>query len=227
LQELEAAGYRESLDGVRSAPLVDALATAPPRRPARPNPRALWRTIQVLTDRETIQRPPGVKFDTGGVGKGLAADLLAGRLARYGRYAIDCGGDVRVGGLEPAGQPIEVEIRHPSTGDTADTLRVAIGAVATSGLDARLWRLDDGGYGHHLLDPATGEPAWTGLIGVTARAPTAVEAEALAKAALLSGPAGGPDFLSRHGGLMFHESGEAERVGPLHHMPRIDLSEPR
>ena len=226
LEELEAAGYRESLDGVRSAPLVDALATAPPRRPARPNPRALWKSIRVPADTETIQRPPGVKFDTGGVGKGLAADLVAARLARHGRYAIDCGGDIRVGGLDPAGHPIDVEIRHPLTGDAADTLRVTIGAVATSGLDARLWRLDDEGYGHHLLDPATGEPAWTGLIAVTARAPTAVEAEALAKAALLSGPAGASHFLARHGGLMFHESGEAERVGPLHQLPRIDLPRP-
>ena len=117
----------------------------------------------------------------------------------------------------------------PSTsrsGDAADTLRVTIGAVTTSGLDARLWRLDDEGYGHHLLDPATGEPAWTGLIAVTARASTAVEAEALAKAALLSGPSGASDFLARHGGLMFHESGEAERVGPLHQLPRIDLPRP-
>ena len=66
---------------------------------------------------------------------------------------------------------------------------------------------------HHLLDPATGEPAFTGLIAVTALAPTGVEAEALAKTALLSGPAGARDVLARHGGVAFDEAGRMERVG--------------
>ena len=67
-------------------------------------------------------------------------------------------------------------------------LRLATGAVATSGLNVRLWRRADGTPAHHLLDPATGDPAWTGVVGATALAPTALEAETLAKAALLSGP---------------------------------------
>jgi hypothetical protein len=39
---------------------------------------------------------------------------------------------------------------------------------ATSGLNVRIWRDEDGRYSHRLRDPATGEPAWTGLIGATA-----------------------------------------------------------
>lgn len=222
LHDLEGAGYRTSLEGVRSAALREALATAPPRRPARPNSHEAWRSIRVADDTGTIERPPGVTVDTGGVGKGLAADLLAPRLAQYGRYVIDCGGDVRVGGFDPGSHPIEVEIRHPLTGEAADTLRLVIGAVATSGLDARLWRSENGGYAHHLLDPKTGEPAWTGIIGATARAPTALEAETLAKAALLGGPVGGRSFLTEHGGLIVHDSGDVERIGPLHGRPRID-----
>ena len=92
---------------------------------------------------------------------------------------VDCGGDVRVGGTH------DVALRG-----TAHTLRVTDGAVATSGIDRRVWRRPDGSYAHHLLDPGTGEPAWTGLVSATAIAPTALEAEALAKAALLSGPLG-------------------------------------
>ena len=56
--------------------------------------------------------------------------------------------------------------------------------MATSGINVRVWRRADGRYAHHLIDPRTGEPAWTGLVGVTALAPTGVEAETLAKAAL-------------------------------------------
>ena len=89
-------------------------------------------------------------------------------------------------------------------------LRLGSGGVATSGLNVRIWRGADGRYAHHLLDPATGEPAWTGLIGVTALGDTAVEAETLSKAALLSGPEGGRAVLAERGGLLVHDSGRVE-----------------
>ena len=95
------------------------------------------------------------------------------------------------------------------------------GAVATSGIDIRLWRAEDGTPRHHLLDPATGEPAWTGLIGATALAPTALEAEALAKAALLSGPAGAGRWLRRHGGLTVRDDGDVVFHGAARPRPVV------
>ena len=64
------------------------------------------------------------------------------------------------------------------------------------GIDRRLWRAPDGSPRHHLLDPSTQQPAWTGLIAATALAPTALEADTLAKAALLSGPDGAARWLT-------------------------------
>ena len=148
-----------------------ALRAAPPHRPATPGRR--WREVEVRD--ATILRPPGLRIDLGGSAKGLAADWAVSQLR--GRFAVDCGGDGRVGGTH------DVALRG-----TAHTLRVTDAAIATSGIDRRVWRRPDGSYAHHLLDPGTGEPAWTGLISATAIAPTALEAEALAKAALLSGP---------------------------------------
>ena len=84
--------------------------------------------------------------------------------------------------------------------------------MATSGIDTRLWNAPDGTPRHHLLDPSTGAPAWTGLISVTALAPTALEAEALAKAALLSGPHGAAKWLKRHGGLLITDDGDVHFV---------------
>jgi len=52
---------------------------------------------------------------------------------------------------------------------------------------SRTWTTPDGRAAHHLLDPSTGRPAWTGLLTTTALAPTTLEAETLAKVALLSG----------------------------------------
>jgi thiamine biosynthesis lipoprotein len=202
--ELEAAGYARSRRAPE-LPLAEALAAAPPRVPASPHPDARWRAVRVGDD--AVTRPPGVRFDSGGTGKGLAVDLLAARLE--GRWAIDCGGDLRVSG------PFCIDARHPLTGEAMHELTLTGGAVATSGIDRRLWR----GPAHHLLDPSTGKPAWTGLIGATALAPTALEAEALAKAALLSGPAGAARWLSAHGGLAVHDDGGVEHFGPLRPRP--------
>jgi thiamine biosynthesis lipoprotein len=215
LPALRRAGYTRSLAGVPAASLADALAAAPSRRPARPHPRSAWRAIRVDDFAGLVVRPPGVELDTGATGKGLAADAVAHRLAGRERFAVDCGGDVRVGGADAERHPFEVEVAHPFTGETAHRLWLGPGAIATSGIDARLWRRTDGGYAHHLIDPARGEPAWTGLVSVTALAPTALEAETLAKAALLSGAVAGRRLLVRDGGILAHDDGAIELAGPL------------
>jgi thiamine biosynthesis lipoprotein len=167
----------------------------------------------------------GAGFDPGGIGKGLAADLLSRRLSGFGRTVVNCGGDIRVE-VAPGLPPYEIEVEHPLTGERAHALTVSSGGVATSGLNVRVWRSADGGYAHHLIDPATRRPAWTGLVGVTALGATALEAETLAKAALLSGPALGRVFLAEHGGLMVREDGEVEPVGPLGVRPRLSVAVP-
>jgi len=212
---LERAGYARSLDGDCPASLQDALATAPPRRPARAHPEQLWREISIDDAGGTVSRPVGVAFDTGGTGKGLCADAVAYRLNGYTRFAVDCGGDLAIGGVGAQLEPFDVEIEHPLTGETIRTVRVGAGGVATSGLNVRLWQRADGRYSHHLLDPATGQPAWTGLIGVTAFAPSALEAETLSKTALLRGPLGARGVLAEHGGVVVHDDGDVEEIGPL------------
>ena len=53
------------------------------------------------------------------------------------------------------------------------------------------------------------------MIGATALAPSALEAETLAKTALLLGPQGAARVLARHGGLVVHDDGDVEICGPL------------
>jgi thiamine biosynthesis lipoprotein len=208
--DIARAGYSRSRTGERPEPLADALRAAPPRRPALPHPDAAWRRIRV-NDR-AIARPPGTAIDTAGTTKGLLADAVAHALAPFAHFVVDCGGDMRVGGA--AGEPRTVVVEHPLTRAGHAALDIADGAVATSGVGNRVWLRPGGGYAHHLLDPATGEPAWTGLIAVTATAPTALEAEAVAKAALLSGPAGARERLAGNGGLIVHDDGAAEHILP-------------
>jgi thiamine biosynthesis lipoprotein len=212
---LERIGYASSRDGAVPASLNDALAVAPERRPARPDPCSRWRNIAVDEDGGRVIRPPGVRLDTGGTGKGLCADAVAHRLRAYSRYVVDCGGDIAVGGVGAQLTPCEIEIEHPLTGSTVGTIRIVHGGVATSGLNVRIWRDPRGGFVHHLLDPSTGRPAWTGLIGATAVGASALEAETLAKMALLQGPDGARRVLAEHGGVIIHDTGEVERVGPI------------
>jgi FAD:protein FMN transferase len=215
MRALERAGYETSLDGVAPASLREALLSAPLRRSARPNPRTRWREIVIDDEAGLVIRPPGVLVDTGGTGKGLCADAVAYRLRDYTRFVVDCGGDIAVGGVGAQLEPYEVQVEHPLTRGPVGSICVARGGIATSGLNVRLWRKPDGGFAHHLLDPSTGEPAWTGLIGATAIGGTALEAETLSKMALLSGPQGARRVLADQGGVIIHDSGLVETVGPI------------
>jgi FAD:protein FMN transferase len=222
LGPLERQGYTTSRAGVAPAKLDEALAAAPPRRPARPHPSRAHAGVG-LDARGYVVRGPGVRLDSGGLGKGLAAGAAAITVPPGIRYAISCGGDLAVGGALPT-SPWEVAVRSARTGAAVHRLRLRAGSIATSGISTRLWRRDDGTYAHHLIDPSTGAPAWTGLVAVTAVAATALDAEVLAKTAMLSGPARARTLLGRRGGVLQHDDGRIEIVA---RPPAVRLRWPR
>ncbi len=204
-------GYDRHWAG-ETAQLSAALAAAPPRAAASPHPAARWQELGVDRRAGTIRRPPGTVLDSGGLGKGLAADMVATRLTGL-RFIVDVGGDLALGA--GGGGPHEVAVTHPLTGAVAHRFRLASGGVATSGIHRRLWLDDHGVPAHHLLDPSTGRPAWTGLLAATAVGHSALEAEVLAKVALLRGPRGARSALAADGGVLVHEDGAVEIVPAL------------
>lgn len=212
VREIEAVGYAGSRADVPPAPIPDALAVAPLRKMARPSADSRWREISVNPETRVVARPPGVRIDNGGTGKGLAADLAADRLGGYSTFVVDAGGDLRIGGDRPV--PRLVRIDHPLETGYAHELTLDHGAVATSGIKTRLWSTAEG-FAHHLLDPSTGKPAWTGVIQATALARTALGAETRAKMAFLSGPRRAREFLTEEGGLIVVDDGTVELFGPL------------
>jgi thiamine biosynthesis lipoprotein len=221
LAPLERQGYTTSRADVMPAVLDAALAAAPPRRPARPHPARAHAGVGVDEEGRLV-RPVGVRLDSGGIGKGLAANVAASTVPAGIRYAISCGGDLAVGGAGPMA-PWEVAVHSARTGAPVHRLRVGTCGVATSGISSRLWRRRDGGHAHHLIDPSTGEPAWTGLVAVTAVAATALDAEVLAKTAMLSGPGRARTLVARRGGVLQHDDGRVEIVaGP----PAVRLRRP-
>ena len=207
---LEDAGYAEDLRG-EPVPLVEALLWAPARKPARPSAEAAWRRISVDSDKGTVTRPPGLQVDSGGIAKGLFGDLLAPVLRSHASYALAAAGDVRFGGARGLVRPVQVA--SPFDDEVLHSFELRTGAAATSGIGKRSWLDRDGRPSHHLLDPSTGRPAFTGIVQVTALAPTGVQAEALSKAALLSGPAAAAEWLP-YGGLIVHDDGGFEVLDP-------------
>ncbi len=210
VDEVQAAGYEDHFDAA-FVPLASALALAPPRRPARPGGRPGWRELSVDRGGGTVTRRPGLKLDSGGIAKGLFGDALALELASYVSFAIDCGGDIRLGGAD--GLDREVEVSGPFDDRILHRFRLREGAVATSGIGKRSWLRPDGRPAHHLLDPGSGEPAFTGVVQVTALAPSGVLAEALSKAALLAGPDAAGGWLTR-GGVIVYDDGSHRVIAP-------------
>lgn len=156
-------------------------------------------------------RYQGFEVEIAASPRGWSPDLLAERLAGHAAFAVDCAGDLRVGGADTA--PRELRVASPFDDHVLHTFELAAAGVATSGIGRRAWLDEDGAPAHHLIDPATGRPAFTGVVQATALAPTALEAEARAKAAVLSGPDSGHAWLP-HGGVLVLDDGSSEVIAP-------------
>lgn len=106
----------------------------------------------------TVELPPNVRIDPGGIGKGLAADLVSQELLDDGADGalVSLGGDLRVRGVSPDPAGWLIEIGEPSIAPGSITRLVLVdGAVATSTTEKRRW-VTDGEVRHHLIDPSTG-----------------------------------------------------------------------
>lgn len=144
----------------------------------------------IVVDDDTVTLPADVGFDPGGIGKGLAADLVATEIIEAGArgVCVNLGGDLRVLGDPPAGDAWTVGLEHELVAEPFLVIGLGDGAVATSTTLRRQWRID-GRRHHHLIDPWTGEPSASDLTLVSVIAGEAWTAEVLAKAELLRGSA--------------------------------------
>ncbi|WP_407835925.1 FAD:protein FMN transferase [Streptomyces sp. DSM 116496] len=207
LPALEAAGYTRGFPDLPPKPQ--------PGGPSAPTPGCAG--IEIDGDR--VRLPPGVRLDLGGIGKGYAADLVAGELRAAGALGacVNLGGDVRTSGSAPgaAGAWVIAVEDEAAPGTDLAWLALAEGAVATSTRLRRRWQRQ-GRQLHHLIDPGSGAPACGEVATVTVVAAEAHWAEVLAKAALIAGLPAGRSLLEAHGvtGLLVTEDGTAHHAGP-------------
>lgn len=197
--------WRES--GGAFDPTVGALAQwhfeSP--EPRLPSPQALRQELALVgaqglrldpARRTAALARPGMRLDLGGVAKLpiLAAGLQALQDHGVRRALLDGGGDVLALGRD-TDAPWQIGLRDPLRPEQLlAVLPLRRGVVASSGDYERGWTLDGRRY-HHVLDPHTGYPS-QGVHGVSLVADTVDAVNGLGAAAMVLGPARGPDWLA-------------------------------
>ena len=144
-----------------------------------------------------VSLPRGMTLDAGGIGKGLAADLILQFALDQGAEGacINLGGDMAINTGDSIGW--DVEIVSPLDPDAIlDTVRIAVGAVATSSLFAR--QRNSAGITSHLFSDSSAHDTQH-TVGATVIANSAAWSEAWTKYAILSNPAQAIDTLTSTG----------------------------
>ena len=140
----------------------------------------------------------GMKIHLGGIGKGYAVDHAIGILRQAGLrdFMIQAGGDLYVGGMKD-GHRWRLGINDPRgpQGTSFATIDLTDSTFSTSGDYARFF-IKDGVRYHHILDPATGQPARL-CRSVTIAAASPVLADAVAKGVFILGPEKGMALVER------------------------------
>lgn len=139
-----------------------------------------------------IRMPAGTAIDPGGIGKGLAADIVVDEILElFDRGSlVSIGGDISVGGPGPENQGWRIVVFDPDKRNSLAEVRLTRGGVATSSTRRR--RFTDpssGSSGHHLLDPASLQPIANGTFGASIIAGSAAWAEILTKSLMVGGRA--------------------------------------
>lgn len=140
-------------------------------------------------DTRVIGKQLPIRIDLSAVAKGYAVDQVADLLEMLALpdYLVEVGGEMRVSGLNPKGQPWRIAIEKPDAfGQVEEVIGLQQGAVATSG-DYRNYFEKDGQRYSHSIDPRTGRPITHRLASVTVISERCSDADAWATAFLVMG----------------------------------------
>jgi thiamine biosynthesis lipoprotein len=156
-------------------------------------------------DLQTISKAAPIRLDLSAVAKGYAVDQIADLLEILALpdYLVEVGGEMRLGGSNPKGQPWRIAVELPAMMPQAQRVIEAYDvAIATSG-DYRNYFEKDGVRYSHTIDPRTGRPIRHSLASVTVVGKTCAEADAWATALMVMGEEQGM-LLADHLGLAIY-----------------------
>jgi FAD:protein FMN transferase len=188
-------GYDRDFADVRAA------GDAPPRLTGAVGPVPGWRSVRLDRDTRQAWLDRGAQLDLGATAKAWAADRCVEQLAaKLGCGAlVSLGGDMAVAGQPPShGWRVRVTDHHAApAGAPGQTVTITSGGLATSSTTVRAWTVG-GRPVHHIIDPATGEPARSCWRTVSVAAGSCTDANTASTAAIVRGPAA-PDWLTELG----------------------------
>ena len=141
--------------------------------------------VIINLDEKSVSIPRGVALDAGGIGKGLAADLMSDYAMQLGAMgiAVFAGGDVAVKGMATQAAGWKVNISDPTNVDTyVASVLLSRGGLATS--SPMGWKI---GESHHIIDPRTHKSSDSDALQATVIAQNASQAEVLAKMCVILG----------------------------------------
>ena len=145
---------------------------------------------RIVLDGNVIFIPPEYQLDLGAVAKGYAGDQVTDIFTQYGITSgiVSLGGNVQALGTKPDGSRWTVGITDPAAPDSLlGTVAAADCAVITSGSYERFFEGEDGRRYWHILDPADGCPADSGLSSVTVIGKNGARCDALSTALFVMG----------------------------------------
>jgi thiamine biosynthesis lipoprotein len=140
--------------------------------------------------KEVFLEDEGMSIDLGSIAKGYVADEITKILRENDikKAIIDLGGNIFVLGQKSEDEDWTVGIQNPfeSRGNAVGSLNVSNKAVVTSGIYERYLEQDSKKY-HHILNPNTGYPYETEIVGVSIVADKSIDADALSTLAFTKG----------------------------------------
>ncbi len=161
----------------------------------------------------SVTLPTDTELDLGAIAKGYAADMVCALLEDAGVESalLYLGGNIQAIGTKPDGSAWRIGIQAPESSEYIGVLSVSDAAVVTSGGYERYFTGDDGETYWHIIDPATGYPADSGLLSVTIIADSGSYADALSTALFVMGAEEAIAFWQEHSDfdmVLLTESGE-------------------
>lgn len=147
-----------------------------------------------LENGRLLKKARGMELDASSIAKGLGVDLVAEYFERGGirNYMVEIGGEVRVKGESDKKRPWRIGIDRPEDDVAAGGRQLQMvvgltsGALATSG-NYRNFYIHDGKKYAHTINPQTGFPVQTEILGASVYAPSCMEADAYATGFMVVG----------------------------------------
>ena len=158
---------------------------------------------RIQLEDKSLVVPDGMELDLGAVGKGYAADLVTEVLKKYGVESaiISLGGNIQAIGSRPDGNDWRIGIRAPWEDGNLGVLEINDAAVVTSGGYENYFEDENGTVYWHIIDPATGYPADSGVQAVTIIGAEGRMCDALSTALFVMGSENAEEYWRENGGF--------------------------